>query len=100
MFAVSRALIAACALLVLSSVALADGDPAPVAPALNDIVSRLLLRNAERTASLARFTSTRTYDVSYNGLAHKQASMKVNATYDHGHKTFSIVSESRLETPA
>jgi outer membrane lipoprotein-sorting protein len=54
----------------------------------------LLLRNAERSANLARFTSTRTYDVSYNGLAHKQASMQVAATYDHGRKTFSIVSES------
>jgi len=54
----------------------------------------LLLRNAERTASLGRFTSVRMYDVSYDGIVHKQAAMKVTATYDHGHKTFSIVSES------
>ena len=94
MFSVSRALIAACALLVLSSVGFADGDPAAITLPAGDIVSRLLLRNAERTANLVRFTSTRNYDVSYNGLAHKQASMQVVATYDHGHKTFSIISES------
>jgi outer membrane lipoprotein-sorting protein len=90
----SRIVLVAGVLLFLSSVGFADADP--VAPALpvNDIVSRLMLRNAERTASLARFTSMRSYDVSYNGIAHKQANMKVTANYDHGHKTFSIVSES------
>ena len=53
-----------------------------------------MLRNAERTAKLNRYTSTRNYDVSYNGFPHKQASMKVIANYDQGHKTFNIVSES------
>jgi len=94
MFSVSRALIAVCALLVLSSVGFADGDPAVTTLPAGDIVSRLLLRNTERTANLVRFTSTRSYDVSYNGLAHKQASMQVVTTYDRGHKTFSIISES------
>lgn len=74
--------------------AVADADPVPPALPASDIISHLLLRNAERTAALAHFTSTRTYDVSYNGVVHKQASMKVTATYDHGHKTFDIVSES------
>jgi hypothetical protein len=72
----------------------AGANPAAPPLPINDIVSRLLLRNAERTASLGRFTSVRTYDVSYDGIVHKQAEMKVTATYDHGHKTFSIVSES------
>jgi hypothetical protein len=79
---------------MLPAVVFADADPAPPALPLTDIVSRLLLRNAERTASLGRVTSTRTYDVSYNGVVHKQATMTVAATYDHDHKTFSIVSES------
>lgn len=79
---------------MLPAMVFADADPAPKALPLADIVSRLLLRNAERTASLERFTSTRTYDVSYNGVVHKQAAMKVTTTYDHGQKTFSIVSES------
>jgi outer membrane lipoprotein-sorting protein len=93
-FLSARILFVSCILLFFSSVGFADGDPAAAALPANDIVSRLLLRNAERTANLARFTSTRNYDVSYNGLAHKQASMQVTASYDHGHKTFSIVSES------
>jgi outer membrane lipoprotein-sorting protein len=93
-FLSARILLVSYLLLFLSSVAFADSDPAAVALPANDIVSRLLLRNAERTANLARFTSTRNYDVSYNGIAHKQASMQVTASYDHGHKTFSIVSES------
>jgi hypothetical protein len=80
--------------LFLPNTVVADADPAAPALPVNDIVSRLLLRNAERTATLARFTSVRNYDVTYNGLAHKQASMQVAATYDQGHKTFSIVSES------
>jgi hypothetical protein len=72
----------------------AGANPAAPPLPINDIVSRLLLRNAERTASLGRFTGIRMYDVSYDGIVHKQAAMKVTATYDHGHKTFSIVSES------
>ncbi len=89
-----RILFVSCVLLFFSALGFADGDPVPAAPPVNDIVSHLLLRNAERAASLASFTSTRTYDVSYNGVVHKQAAMKVNASYDHGHKTFIIVSES------
>ena len=79
---------------MLSVTVFADADPPVPALPVNDIVSRLLLRNADRTANLGHFTSIRTYDVSYNGVVHKQATMKVAATYDHGHKTFSIVSES------
>ncbi len=94
LFSVSRILLVSAVSLFLSTLAFADADPASPALPINDIVSRLMLRNTERTASLARFTSVRTYDVSYNGIAHKQATMKVAATYDHGQKTFSIVSES------
>jgi len=80
--------------LLLPSAVFAGADPAPPSMPVDDIVSLLLLRNTERTAALAHFTSTRTYDVSYNGIVRKQASMTVAATYDHGQKTFHIVSES------
>ena len=89
-----RRLLAVCVASLFSTFALADADPAPPALPVNDIVSRLLLHNAQRTASLSKFTSVRTYDVSYNGFPHKQASMKVTATYDHGHKSFNVISET------
>lgn len=60
-----------------------------------EIVERMTHANRERAARLRRYTSLRHYRVEYQGLAHLNAQMEVEVTYDaHAGKTFRILSES------
>lgn len=62
-----------------------------------DIVTALLNNNARRAAELQEYTSTRNYEVDYQGFptGHKHASMTVHVTYKAPHqKSFEITSEN------
>lgn len=67
------------------------------APSSDEIVTALLDNNAKRAAQLKEYTSTRSYEVDYQGFptGHKHASMVVRVNYKAPHqKSFEITSES------
>jgi hypothetical protein len=70
--------------------------PAASALSLQQVVSNLEQRNAQRAAALDEFTGTRVYRMEYRGLpSDRDAEMVVNATYRApDSKEFTVVSQS------
>jgi outer membrane lipoprotein-sorting protein len=87
-------LLCLCALVgITAPVQAKEGD----ASSGDEIVTALLSNNARRTTQLKEYTSTRNYEVDYQGFptGHKHANMVVRVSYKAPHqKSFEITSES------
>lgn len=60
-----------------------------------EIVERMMHANRLRDARLRRYTSLRRYRVEYQGMAHMNAEMEAEVTYDaHAGKSYRILSQS------
>lgn len=83
------------ALTVLSSIPVAAQGVANV-PSVDEIVSRMMARNAERSARCQSYRNHRDYHVAYHGfLGSKEADMQVEMSFAApSTKTFRIVSTS------
>jgi negative regulator of sigma E activity len=79
-------------LLLLSTLALAAGDPSLQMPSADDVVARMLERDQERQAGLTGYTAGRRY-VLENRRHHKRAEMVVRMKcLNDGSKQFEIIS--------
>jgi hypothetical protein len=81
----------------------AGADPPPLPPSIttaplsvDQVVSNLVRRDAERAQALGHYESTRVYRLTYNGFpGDRQAEMTVEAAYDSpSTKRFQIISQS------
>jgi hypothetical protein len=79
---------------VVASVLLA-GSALAEGPTAEEIVLRMMARNAERQAALEHYSGERTYRVEYRGAGgYHAAEMRVDLDYLGGQKHFVVVSES------
>jgi hypothetical protein len=79
----------------IASVVLMVGSAVAEDPTANEIVLRMMARNAERQAALEHYAGERTYRVEYRGTGgYHAAEMRVDLDYVNGQKHFSVVSET------
>jgi hypothetical protein len=84
------------AIVLVSILIAAPEGPAParLARTADDVVAAMMLRDAERIASLHGYTAMRRYELENRGR-HKRAEMLVKVTgHEDGSRTFETVSES------
>jgi hypothetical protein len=91
-------LIAVAALTAVVWVAPAYANDEPAPPALNadQVVARLMQKNAERAEALEHYVGHRRYHLEYHGFpSSKEATMEVNASFDApASKRFTVTSET------
>src|SRR5215471_8508453 len=92
----ARAIANLIALLMFSSLLVAQAAPSAAPLPLDQIVDNLVIRNAERSRTLLHSEATRVYSLTYHGLfGNREAEMTVEASYDNpAGKEFKIVSQS------